>query len=290
MKVLILIFGVICGSTAGAFIRLASAPSPVLVVYRMFFSLVLLAPMVWLHRKEFSAMARKTLLLCICSGMSLGLHFVTYFESVKNTSLAASSVLVNMEVLFVALATVLIFHRKLSGKAWLAVLLAFGGAVIIALSDTGSGGSGNAILGDALALISACFMAAYTLLGSVCRKNVTTTIYTYLVYFVAMVTVLILTIVSGTPLFGYGRMDFVASLGMALLPTLLGHSVFSWCLKYLPPAMVSTMRQMDPLFAALWGFLLFGEWPGILVLLGGAIIICGAVLYSRTSARENKEN
>ena len=126
MKVLILIFGVICGSTAGAFIRLASAPSPVLVVYRMFFSLVLLAPMVWLHRKEFSAMARKTLLLCICSGMSLGLHFVTYFESVKNTSLAASSVLVNMEVLFVALATVLIFHRKLSGKAWLAVLLAFG--------------------------------------------------------------------------------------------------------------------------------------------------------------------
>jgi drug/metabolite transporter (DMT)-like permease len=139
MKVLILIFGVICGSTAGAFIRLASAPSPVLVVYRMFFSLVLLAPMVWLHRKEFSAMARKTLLLCICSGMSLGLHFVTYFESVKNTSLAASSVLVNMEVLFVALATVLIFHRKLSGKAWLAVLLAFGGAVIIALSDTGSG-------------------------------------------------------------------------------------------------------------------------------------------------------
>lgn len=290
MKVLILIFGVICGSTAGAFIRLASAPSAVLVVYRMFFSMVLLAPMVWLHRKEFSAMARKTLLLCICSGMSLGLHFVTYFESVKNTSLAASSVLVNMEVLFVALATVLIFRRKLSGKAWLAVLLAFGGAVIIALSDTGSGGSGNAILGDAMALISAGFMSAYTLLGSVCRKNVTTTVYTYLVYFVAMVTVLVLTLASGTPLFGYGRMDVVASLGMALVPTLLGHSVFSWCLKYLPPAMVSTMRQMDPLFAALWGFLLFGEQPGMLVLLGGAVIICGAVLYSRTAERENKEN
>ena len=28
----------------------------------------------------------------------------------------------------------------------------------------------------------------------------------------------------------------------------------------------------------------------ILVLLGGAVIICGAVLYSRTAERENKEN
>ena len=133
-------------------------------------------------------------------------------------------------------------------------------------------------------------MGTYTLLGSVCRKSVTTTVYTYLVYFVAMVTVLVLIFVSGTPLFGYGTVNFWASLGMAAFPTLLGHSVFSWCLKYLPPALVSTMRQMDPLFAALWGFLLFGEQPGILVLVGGIIIICGAVLYSRTTALENKEN
>lgn len=286
MKPLILVFGVICGSTAGAFIRLASAPSSVLVVYRLFLALIILAPMAWFHRREFSAMNRKTLLLCVCSGMALGLHFVTYFESVKNTSLAASSVLVNMEVLFVALATVLIFRRRLSGKAWLAVLLAFGGAVIIALSDTTGGGSGNALWGDALALISAGFMATYTLLGSVCRRSVTTTVYTYLVYFVATTTVLVMVLVTGTPLFGYGRMDFIASLGMAVFPTLLGHSVFSWCLKYLPPALVSTMRQLDPLFAALWGYLLFREQPGVLVLVGGVIIICGAVLYSRVTARE----
>ncbi len=292
MKILILIFGVVCGSTAGAFIRLATAPSSALVVYRMFLSLILLLPMAWKCRGEFTAMAKKTLLLCVCSGVSLGLHFVTYFESVKNTSLAASSVLVNLEVIFVALATVLIFKRKLSAKAWLAVLLAFGGAVIIALSDTGSGGSsGNALLGDALALVSAGFMGTYTLLGAVCRRRgVTTTVYTCLVYFMAMVTVLLLILATGTPLFGYGTVNFWASLGMAVFPTLLGHSVFSWCLKYLPPALVSTMRQMDPLCAALWGFLVFGERPGILVLVGGVIIICGAVLYSRTTALEKKEN
>lgn len=288
MKGLILVFGVICGSMAGAFVRLATAPSQVLVTYRMFFALVLLTPVAWMHRKEFLTMTRKTLLLCLCSGVALGLHFFTYFESVKNTSLAASSVLVNMEVLFVALATVLIFRRKLSGRAWFAVLMAFCGAVIIALSDTG-GGQGNALLGDAFALLSGLLMCTYTLLGAVCRRNMTTTAYTYLVYFLALVTVLGLTVVGGTPLFGYGAVNHGSALGMAVFCTLLGHSVFSWCLKYLQPALVSTVRQTDPLFSALWGFLLFREQPGVLVLVGGAVIICGAVLYGRAAALENKE-
>jgi drug/metabolite transporter (DMT)-like permease len=221
--------------------------------------------------------------------VALGLHFATYFESVKNTSIAAASVLVNTEVLFVAMATVLVFRRRLGGKAWLAVLMAFGGAMLIALADTTGGGGENALLGDAFALLSSVFMGTYTLLGSVCRRSITTTVYTYLVYSVAMVTVLLLALVSGTPLFGYGSLNYAAALGMAIFCTLLGHSVFSWSLKYLPPALVSTMRQMDPLAAALWGLLLYDERPGILVLVGGVVIICGAVLYSRTTALESKE-
>ncbi len=285
MKLLILVAGVIGGSMASMFVRWSTAPSPVLVVYRMFFAVLLLAPVAWMHRAEFRYLPKKTLGLCVCSGIALGLHFATYFESVKNTSMAASSVLVNMEVLLVAFVSVTVLRRRYTKTAWLGILLAFCGAVIIALGDTG-GANGNALWGDVLALISAMMMGTYTMLGGVCRKTVSTTVYTYLVYLVAMVTVLAIMLAGGIPLFGHGSVNFATAFGMAVCCTLLGHSIFSWCLKYLEPSLVSTMRQMDPMFAALWGLLIFGERPGLPVILGGMVIILGVVLYGRATAVE----
>ena len=289
MKYLILLCGVLCGSLSGAFVRMSTAPSIVLVIYRMFFAVVLLTPMALRHRKDFRGMDKKTLLLCICSGVALGIHFAAYFEAAKNTTLAASAVLVHMETLFVALATVLFFRRRLPGKAWLAILLAFVGAIVIAMADTTGSGGPNALLGDIMAIIAAVLMAIYTMIGAVCRRSMTTTVYTYLVYSVAMVTDLLLTLVTGTPLLGHGAVNFGAALGMAVFCTLLGHSVFSWCLKYLPAPFVSMAKQLDPLCSSLWGLLLFSERPAALVFLGGAIIIVGVLLYIRTTVDEKKE-
>ena len=70
-------------------------------------------------------------------------------------------------------------------------------------------------------------------------------------------------------------------LGMAVFCTLLGHSVFSWGLKYLPPAFISTACLLEPVLASVWGLLLFRERPGLQVMLGGALILLGIGLYSR---------
>ena len=74
-----------------------------------------------------------------------------------------------------------------------------------------------------------------------------------------------------------------AALGMAVFCTLLGHSVFSWGLKYLPPAFIATVKLMEPVFASVWGLILFAEKPAVPVLIGGAVIICGIALYSRVA-------
>ena len=68
---------------------------------------------------------------------------------------------------------------------------------------------------------------------------------------------------------------------MAVFCTLMGHSVFSWGLKYLPPAFVSTAKLMEPVFASALGLLLFREVPGMLTVIGGIIIILAVILYSR---------
>ena len=287
MKRLAVLLGVAGVSLSAVLVRWSTAPSLILVLYRVGMAAALLAPYTLLrHREELRALARREVLLCLASGAFLGLHFAAYFESLRYTSIASSVVLVDTEVLFVALGTVLVLRQRLSGRAWLAVTLAFGGSVVIAMADTAVGP--DAVRGDIIALSGALCMAVYTMIGAVCRKNISTTVYTFLVYCSAALTVLVIALFSGLPLAGYGAENVLTAFGMAVFCTLLGHSVFSWGLKYLPPAFISTAKLLEPVFASVWGLALFGERPGVLTLLGGAVIIAGVALYGRAAGRETE--
>ena len=68
---------------------------------------------------------------------------------------------------------------------------------------------------------------------------------------------------------------------MAVFCNLLGHSVFSWGLKYLPPSFVSTVKLLEPVFASVWAVFLFRELPEVPVLLGGFVVLAGIALYCR---------
>lgn len=278
MKRLIVLLGVAGVSLSAVFVRWSTAPSLVLAFYRMAFSALLLLPLAFARREEFRDLERRELFLSLLSGAFLGVHFTCYFESLRWTSIAAAVVLVDTEVLFVALASALILKKKLSRRAWTAVLLAFGGSVAVALADA-SGGS--ALRGNLFALTGSVCMAVYTMLGTVCRRRLSTTVYTTLVYSAAGAAVLAAALAGGQPLTGWGPVNLLAGLGMAVFCTLLGHSVFSWGLKYLPPAFISTAKLLEPVFASVWGLVLFKERPGGLVVLGGAAILLGIGLYSR---------
>ena len=287
MKRLAVLLGVAGVSLSAVLVRWSTAPSLILVLYRVGMAAALLAPYTLLrHREELRTLAQREVLLCLASGAFLGLHFAAYFESLRWTSIASSVVLVDTEVLFVALGTVLVLRQRLSGRAWLAVTLAFGGSVVIAMADTAVGP--DAVRGDIIALSGALCMAVYTMIGAVCRKNISTTVYTFLVYCSAALTVLVIALFSGLPLAGYGAENVLTAFGMAVFCTLLGHSVFSWGLKYLPPAFISTAKLLEPVFASVWGLALFGERPGVLTLLGGAVIIAGVALYGRAAGRETE--
>lgn len=282
MKRLIVLLGVAGVSLSAVFVRWSTAPSLVLVLYRMVFSTLLLAPLAAARRAEFRALRRRELLLSLLSGAFLGFHFTCYFEALRWTSIASAVVLVDTEVLFVALASVLVLRKRLSRRAWAAVLLAFGGSAAVALADASAGA--DALRGNLFALSGALCMAAYTMLGTVCRRRLSTTVYTWLVYAAAAGVVLLAALAGRRPLAGWGPVNLLTALGMAVFCTLLGHSVFSWGLKYLPPAFISTVKLLEPVFASVWGLLLFAERPGLQVILGGGVILLGIGLYSREEA------
>lgn len=277
MKKLIIVLGVLGASLSAIFVRLSDAPSLVLVLYRVLFATVLLLPViVFRFRDELRRLTIKPLLLSMLSGVFLGLHFTFYFESLRWTSIAAAVVLTDTEVFFVALAMFVVLKEKISARGWIGIAITFAGGVVIALSDAGNGN--DALRGDLMAISAAFFVAVYTLIGRYCRRTMSTFVYTFVVYAASSCTVLILLLFRGTPLLGYAPVNFLSGLGLAVFCTLLGHSVFSWGLKYEKASFVSVAKMLEPVFASLLGLMLFAEIPGLLVVLGGLAVIGGIVM------------
>lgn len=278
MKKLIIVLGVLGASFSAIFVRLSDAPSLVLVFYRMLFATAVLLPVCCLsNRAELKEMTKKEFFLSALSGVFLGLHFACYFSSLRYTSIAASVVLVDTEVFFVAVISLLLWKRRISKFGWIGIGGAFFGSVLIAVSD--AGGGSNVLLGDGLALLGAVFVAVYTLIGTVVRRTRSTTVYTTVVYGAGALTVLLVLLLTGISPVGYGRSDYLASLGLAVFCTLMGHSIFSWGLHYESPAFVSMAKLLEPVFATIMGMFLFREIPGGMVVLGGVIVILGVACY-----------
>ena len=278
---LMIVIGVIGISLSAIFVKYSAAPAAVTAAYRLLWTVLLMTPVV-LGKQEVRRKLRqtdpKTLALSALSGLFLAVHFVLWFESLQHTSVAASTTIVCTEVIWVALGFCLFLKGKISLKAVAAIAVTFGGSVLIAFADSGSGAH---LYGDILALVSAVSVAMYTLIGRVVRKRASTTVYTYLGCVSCAAVLLVISLVQGYDLLGYGLSAPIVGLLLAVFSTILGHSIFSWCLKYFSPAFVSASKLCEPVVAALFAGFLFGEIPSRLQLLGAALILGGVLYYSR---------
>lgn len=274
--------GVLGVSVSSLLVRAASAPSLVTATYRLGWTVLLLLPMVLLRfRAELRRVRGRDLLLCGLSGVLLALHFATWFESLKWTSIASSTVLVSTEVIFTALGFALFLKGRIPRLGMAAIALSFAGSAALALAD---GGGRGALYGDLLALAAAVFVSLYTLIGRVQRDHLSTTVYTFLTYSACLLTLLVLDGATLTPVVGYGWKEVLIGLGLAVACTLLGHSLFSYSLKYLSPSYVSAAKLCEPIFASLLGIPLFGEIPGGVQVFGSVLVLAGVLLYTRAEA------
>ena len=278
----VLLLGVVGIAMSAILVRYSQAPSVVTAVYRLGWTVLLLAPVVLFRfRAELRRITGRDALLCALSGLCLALHFLTWFESLKWTSLAVSTVLVSTEAIFTALGFALFLKGRIPPLGRAAILLAFAGSAVLALA----GGAGQAVLyGNLLALASAVFVSVYTLIGSVQRAALSTTVYTFLTYLACLAALLVMALASHTPLVGYGGQEILIGLALAVLCTLMGHSLFSWCLKFLSPAYVSAVKLCEPVVSGLLAVPLFREIPTLLQLGGMALVLGSVLLYTRAES------
>ena len=281
-----IVIGVIGISLSSIFVRYANSPSAVTAAWRLLWTVVLMTPVVLgkkAVRQEIARADKKSILLSALSGLFLAIHFVLWFESLAHTTVASSTTIVCTEVIWVALGFCLSLKGKLSVKAIAAIAVTLLGSIAIAWSDSGSGGSH--LYGDILALLAAVAVAVYTLLGRVVQKKLSTAVYTYLLYWACLVCLVVTCIAQGENMFAYGIRPVAVGLLLSVFSTILGHSIFSWCLKYFSPAFVSASKLCEPVVAAVLAGFLFGEIPAPLQIAGGVLILGGVLYYSRLESK-----
>ena len=283
---IMIVVGVLGISMSSIFVKYSQAPSAVTAAWRLLWTVLLLTPVVLGKkpvRQELVRTPKKLMWLSILSGLFLAIHFVLWFESLQHTSVASSTTIVCTEVVWVCLGFCLFLKGRLSWKAIAAIGVTLFGSVLIAFSDSGSGGQ---LYGDILALLAAIAVAVYTLIGRVVREKLSTTVYTYMVYTACAAVLVITCATQGSSLFAYGWSAVIVGLLLAVFSTILGHSIFSWCLKYFSPAFVSASKLCEPVVAAIMAGFLFGELPGWLQAIGGGLILGGVLWYSRIEAKQ----
>ena len=278
--------GVIGISLSSIFVRYSNSPSAVTAAWRLLWTVILMTPVVLGKkevRQEFAQADKKSILLSALSGLFLAIHFVLWFESLAHTTVASSTTIVCTEVIWVALGFCLFLKGKLSWKAVAAIAVTLLGSAAIAWSDSGSGGSH--LKGDILALLAAIAVAVYMLLGRVVQKKLSTTVYTFLVYSACLITLVITCLAQGENMFAYGLRPVIVGLLLSVFSTILGHSIFSRCLKFFSPAFVSASKLCEPVVAAILAGFLFGEIPAPLQIAGGVLILGGVLYYSRLESK-----
>ena len=276
-----IVLGVIGISLSSIFVKFSTAPAAVTAAWRLLWTEALMTPVVWGRgavRRELLGVKWPLAALSALSGLFLAIHFVLWFESLNRTSVASSTTIVCTEVIWVCLGWWLFMGGRVPGKALAAIGVTVVGSVVIAFADSGSRGH---LSGDILALLAAVAVAGYTLIGRAVRSDTSTTVYTYLVYTVCALVLVLTCVFQGQALLGHGSSPIWVGLALAVFSTILGHSIFSWCLKYFSPAFVSASKLCEPVGAAALAALIFGQIPSAMQLLGGALILGGLVWYSR---------
>ena len=280
-----IVVGVIGISLSAIFVKYSTAPSAVTAAFRLLWTVLLMTPVVLGKkevRAEFAKTDKKTLGLCAVSGLFLAIHFVFWFESLHHTSVASSTTIVCTEVIWVSLGFCLFMKGKLSKKAVVAIAVTLLGSILIAYADSATGGLH--LYGDLLSLAAAVAVAVYTLIGRVVRESVSTTVYTYTLYVVCAAVLSFTCMVQGFGLFDYGMSAMIVGLLLAVFSTILGHSIFSWCLKYFSPSFVSASKLCEPVVAAIFAMFLFQEIPALMQVIGSVLILGGVLYYSRLEA------
>jgi drug/metabolite transporter (DMT)-like permease len=274
-----LVLGVLGISGASVYMRLAGTDPLVTAFWRLALAALLLAPL-QVRRACNNLPASETIpkwnMLdgkVVLAGAFLALHFALWVTSLSMTSVLSSLVFVTMNPLFVAILDLVLLRGRTSPLLWVAVAIATGGGLVIGIQ---SGTTAN--VGNLLALGGSLAVSLYLIVGRRATRQMDPVQYNVGVFGWAAVLTGVVCGMTGRPLLPLSGTAFLWLAVTAVLSQTVGHGLINASLKVFQPQFVALMILWEPILGGLLAYLVLGEKPQAVELVGGAVILVGIAL------------
>lgn len=217
-------------------------------------------------------------------GCGYAIQAACYFAALERIDASLLSMLLYTFPAMVAAAAVAVGREQVSARQLGALGLTSSGLVLVL---AGSAAGAPDPLGVALGLGAAVVYTTYILVGAAIVERVGPRVLSALVCTGAAIT-----LTAGSSLLGELRPGALTAAGwgwlacLAVVSTVASISLFFAGLRRAGPTTASILATVEPLVTVSLAFLIFGEKLGVIQLLGGAVLLSGAlVLHVRLAHR-----
>ncbi len=280
-RFLLLVFGVLCGSTAVIMIK-ASSEHPLLVAsYRLLVAALALLPL-FLRDAACSGCAYgwQQFKLSLPPAIFLAVHFMSWVVGVRLTQVANASLVVNLTPVVMPFYVWLLFRERVNRYELAGTALTLAGLAVMTSASLRLSSSGLA--GDLICFGSMLAFGAYLALARKNGRSLSLWLYMVPLYATAGIICLLVSFFFINPIKTYTLPNLLYILGLGLIPTVFGHTILNFSMKFFSGQVVSVTNLSQPIFAGLLGFLIFREQPrpafylAAVLILGGALIVLNA--------------
>ncbi len=280
----LIILGVFFVSFAAIFVKLIDIAPSVIAMYRLGVGGFILLPFA-LKNKDLHKLKPSDFKLTFFAGFIISLHYLTWFTSLKFTSVTSSTLIICSEPLVALALGFALYKEKTPLKQFIVLLIALFGVSIVAWGDIYL--SKDAIIGDFLTFIAVIFFVVYLIIGQNVVKKHSFIIYTAILFISAALILLIYNVIMGYEMLNHQPKDWLVLLLIAVIPN-AGQVIFNYTLRYVKSSLVATSILLEPIFATILAVIILKDKIFLNHYLGGIIIITSVYIYIKQDKIKTK--
>lgn len=248
-------------------------------------SIVLLAVLLLLKRLD-TRLFKNKLLWGISLINAVALEFQHY--GMTMTSATNAVLLVDIDVVFIALLAVVILAEKITNRIVTGLLLGMIGVVIITTNGDLSSVVSGSFLGNAMVFLGGVLWAFYVVYQKkVLMKESDVLLVTGVVIFETTLFLLPMTFIFAGS-YVVDSVGWLSVLFTGVFCTGLAFLLYNTGLKAISATIASVILLLEIVFAMLFAFIVLGETPTIVTAIGGALIIIAIIVISLNGNNESR--
>ncbi|WP_176461923.1 DMT family transporter [Anaeromicrobium sediminis] len=222
------------------------------------------------HRK----IIREQLVGGVITGGVLFLAFTLHTIGLKYTTVAKNAFIVGSSVVFVPFIATYIKKEKQPKLIWVGTCLAILGLGLVTLE----GSQGGVNFGDLMTLGGSVILAYYIILVEEYVKKYDATVISAIQVSVVGVLSLILSFIIETPTINLPSETWKGMLFLAIVCTSFAYLLANVTQKYIPASNMALIYTLEPIFAAVFGWIFLSETMGLQTFIGAIVIIISVAM------------